>query len=88
MTVENFVRIVWTVFKKIDKSPKIAFFGHFRANFGYVSHIPVIRFRYHCTLRSTFRCIMTAIFLKLVTTVFEKFETFIEWSGDKKGTIA
>ena len=44
MTVENLLRIVWTVFEKIEKSRKTAIFGHFWANFGYVSHIPVIRF--------------------------------------------
>ena len=27
MTVENFVRIVWTVFAKIEKSRKMAVFG-------------------------------------------------------------
>ena len=27
MTVENFVRIVWTVFEEIEKSRKIAVFG-------------------------------------------------------------
>ena len=26
MTVENFVRIVWAVFEKMDKSPKMAVF--------------------------------------------------------------
>ena len=40
MTVEIFVRIVWTVFEKIEKWRFLAIFG----NFGYVSHIPVIRF--------------------------------------------
>ena len=40
MTVENFVRIVWTAFEKIEKKSKNGcFFGHFWANFGYVSHI-------------------------------------------------
>ena len=33
MTVENFVRIVWTVFAKIEKSPKMAVFGLFLAMF-------------------------------------------------------
>ena len=37
MTVDIFVRIVWTVFAKIKKSRKMAVFGHFWANFGYVS---------------------------------------------------
>ena len=35
MTVENFVRIVWTVFEKIEKSRKMFVVGHFWANFGY-----------------------------------------------------
>ena len=35
---------VWTVFEKIEKSRKMAVFGHFWANFGYVSHIQAIRF--------------------------------------------
>ena len=48
MTVEIFVRIVWTVFEKIERKIENgcfwAHFGHFWADFGYVSHIPVIRF--------------------------------------------
>ena len=31
------------VFEKIEKVQKWRFFGHFGANFGYVSHIPAIR---------------------------------------------
>ena len=42
MTVQTFMKIVWTVFEKILKSPKTAVFGHFWANFGYVSHISVM----------------------------------------------
>ena len=38
MTVENLLRIVWTVFEKIEKSRKTAIFGHFWANFGCFSH--------------------------------------------------
>ena len=34
MTVENFVRILWTVFEKIEKSRKMAVFWTFLANFG------------------------------------------------------
>ena len=34
MTVENFVRIVWRDFEKIEKSRKMAVFCHFWANFG------------------------------------------------------
>ena len=33
MTVENFVRIVWTVFEKIEKSRKMADFGLILAMF-------------------------------------------------------
>ena len=44
MTVENFVRIVWTIFEKLEKKSKNDVFSHFWANFGYVSHIPAIRF--------------------------------------------
>ena len=49
--LENFVRIEWTVFEKIEKSPKMAVFCRFLAIFGYVSHIPVIRFCCQCTNR-------------------------------------
>ena len=44
MTVENFVRIVWTVFEKIEKKSKNDRFWPFLANFGYVSHILAISF--------------------------------------------
>ena len=44
MTVQNFIQIVWTVFEKIEKTRKMAVFGHFWANFGYVSHVPAKRF--------------------------------------------
>ena len=43
MTVEIIVRIVWTVFAKIQKVEKWLSFGHFWVNFGYVSHIPAKR---------------------------------------------
>ena len=36
MSVENFVRIVWTVFEKIEKSRKMAVFGLFLAIFGLI----------------------------------------------------
>ena len=36
MTVENFVRIVWTVFEKFKKSRKMAVFGLFLAIFGQI----------------------------------------------------
>ena len=44
MAVGIFVRIVCTVFEKIEKKMKNEFLGYFWANFGYVSHIPAIRF--------------------------------------------
>ena len=86
ITVENFVRIVWTVFEKIEKKSKNGcFFGHFWANFGYVSHIPAIRFWCLCTRRGPFGCRMTVQnFVKIAWTVFEKFEIFMKRSGEKK----
>ena len=36
MTVETFVRIVWTVFEKIEKSRKMAVFGLILAVFGLI----------------------------------------------------
>ena len=75
MTVENFVQIVWTVFEKIKKNRKKTFFGHFWANFGYVSHIPAIRFGCHCTYRTLICCRITVEnFVRIVWTVFEKIE--------------
>ena len=89
MTVENFVRFVRTVFEKIEKKSKNgcswAMFGHFWANFVYVSHIPVILFCCLCARRGPFGCRMTVqIFMKIVLTVFEKFEIFMKRSGEKK----
>ena len=43
MTVEIFVRIVWSFCKNKKKVEKWLFFGQFWVNFGYVSHIPAIR---------------------------------------------
>ena len=150
MTVENFVRIVWTVFAKIEKSRKMAFFlaifglilamfltpqqyefdeiahkgpyygvendcrkfrsnrmdsfcenrkmskngcflGHFWANFGYVSHIPVTWFWCHCAHRGPFGCRMTVQnFMKILWKVFENFEIFINCreKNKKNDTIA
>ena len=36
MILENFVRIVWTVFEKIEKSRKMAIFGRILAIFGLI----------------------------------------------------
>ena len=44
MTVGNFVPIVWSLFEKIEKVENGSFFNHFWANFGYISHIPVLLF--------------------------------------------
>ena len=53
--------------------------GHFWANFGYVSRIPVIGFSCLCACRVPFGCRMTVqIFMKIVWTVFEKFELFMK----------
>ena len=71
--------------EKRKKSKNGCFFGHFWANFGYVSHIPAIRFWCLCTRRGPFGCRMTVQnFVKIVWTVFEKFEIFMKRSGEKK----
>ena len=45
MRIKQKLHIIWTVFEKIEKKVgKWLFFGDFWANFGYVSHIPVIGF--------------------------------------------
>ena len=76
--VENFVRIVWTVFEKFEKSRKMAVFWPFWANSVYVSHIPAMRFWCICTRRGPFGIRMTVRkFVKIVWTVFEKFEIFM-----------
>ena len=62
----------WENRKKIEKW---LFFGHFWAKFGYVSHIPAIRFWCHCTYRTIIWCRMTVEnFVQIVWTVFEKIE--------------
>ena len=43
LTVEYFVRTVRQFLRKSKKVEKRLFFGHFRANFGYVSHIRAIQ---------------------------------------------
>ena len=71
--------------RKSKKVKKRLFFGHFWANFGYVSHIQAIQFRCLCTRRGPFGCRMTVQnFVKIVWTVFEKFEIFMKRSGEKK----
>ena len=85
ITVENFVRIVWTVFEKSKKVEKWLFFGQFWANFGYVSLIPAVRFWSLCTRRGPFGCRMTVQnFVKIVRTLFVKFEIVMKRSGEKK----
>ena len=45
MTVENFVRLDWTVFEKFEKSlKKWPFSDYLWVSFGYVSHILAINF--------------------------------------------
>ena len=79
MTVQSFVRIVWTVLKKIEKR---LFFGHFWVNFGCLSHhshgldaIAQIGLIW-CRMK-------VQIIMKIVRTVLEKFVIFIERSGEK-----
>ena len=75
MTLENFVWIVWTVFEKIEKVKKWLFFGHFWANFGYVSHIPAILFWSHCTNRTLiWRRMTVENFVQIEWTLFEEIE--------------
>ena len=74
MTVQNFIRIVWTVFEKIEKVEKSLFFGHFWANFGCFSH-PNHTILMPLRTQGPFGCRMTVQnFVKIVWTVFEKFE--------------
>ena len=57
---------------EVEKWP---FFDHFWANFGYVSHIPAIRFWCHCTYRTLIWCtISVENFVRIVWTLFEKIE--------------
>ena len=89
MTVQNFVRIAWTVFDEM-KRPKMAIrtaIRNFWANFGYVSQIPVVLFSCHCAHRSTFGCRMT-VHNEIVWTVFEKFEILFKGQEKKNVTIA
>ena len=46
----------------------MTFFGHFWANFGYVSHIPAIRFCCHCTYRTLIWCRMTVVYIIVFDT--------------------
>ena len=62
MTVDIFLRIVWTVLAKVKKSRKMAVFGHFWVNLGYVSHIPAIRIWWNYTQRTITWCRMTTKF--------------------------
>ena len=80
ISVENFVRIVWTIFDKSEKVEKWLFFGHFWANFGYVSHIPAIRFWCHCTYGTLIWCrISVENFVRIVWTIFDKSEKVEKW---------
>ena len=86
MTVEIFVRIVWTVFAKI-KNRKMAVFGLILIIFGLIlvicfSHSsPTILMPLRT--QGPFGCRMTVQnFMKIVWTVFEKI--FMTRSGEKK----
>ena len=90
MTVKKFVRIVWTVFAKIKKNPKMAIFCSildcFWPCFSSPNHTIVMPLR----RLGPFGCRMTVqIFMKrkIVWTIFEKVETFIERSEKKITTL-
>ena len=75
----------WENGKKSKNGCFWAIFGHFKANFGYLSHIPVIRFWCLWARRGPFGCRMTVQnFMKIVWTVFEKFEISKKRSGGTK----
>ena len=59
MTVKNFVRIVWTVFEKIEKSRKTTVFGLILAIFGLIL---------------AFFGLIFAIFLTFQSYTFDAFE--------------
>ena len=65
MTLGNFVRIVWTLFEKIEMSKK-GVFGHFGATFGYVCQILVIQFQGHCAQRTVQKWLVFGIFSVLL----------------------
>ena len=88
MTVENFVRIVWTVFEKIEKSRKVAVFVLFLAIFVRILAMFLTFQSYDFdSFEHTgvpFGCRMAVQnFMKIVWTVFEKFEIFMKRSGEK-----
>ena len=60
MTVEFFVRLVWSFCKNQKKVEKRLFYGHFWVNFGCFSHNRAIRFWCHCTYRTLIWCRMAA----------------------------
>ena len=73
MTVEIFVRIVWTVFAKM------AVFGLILSIFGLILAMFLTFQSYDF---DAFGCRMTGQnFMKIVRTVFEKFEIFMRRSG-------
>ena len=66
-----------------DKLRTLLSFGHFWTNFGYVSHILVIRFWCHFARRSTFGCRMTAKFHKNCMDSFWQIWNF-HWKVGRK----
>ena len=80
MTLENFVRIVWTV-EKIEKSRKMAaVFGLFLAIFGLILAMFLTFQSYDFDAFEH----EGQNFMKIVWTVFEKFKIFIKRSGETK----
>ena len=75
VTAENFLRIVKRVFEKIAKTQKMKVFCLFRANFGYVSHIPVRIFSSRSTNRTLIWCRNPVeIFVWSVWRVFDEIQ--------------
>ena len=75
MTVENFVRIVWTVFEKIEKNRKttfLAIFGLILAMFLTSQPYDFDATAHNRTL--IWRRITVENFVRIVWTVFEKIE--------------
>ena len=86
MTVENFVRTVYTVFEKAEKSPKLAVFS---VIFGLILAM-FLRFQsydFDAIAHAGAPLVITVQnFIKIVWTVFEKIfrEVFSERSGEKR----
>ena len=92
MNAENFVRIVWIVFEKIEKSRKKTVFGLILAIFGLILAM-FLSFKSYdfdaiAHTRAPSACRMTVqSFMKIVWTVLKKCEIFIERSEEKLSRI-